>query len=223
MAPHVPPPNNKVTGFANVRNWPQSNQPQLPSTIIGFRAINNTAIITFKQAPACPWQCSSLQLICQFGYSFDSDEWITKTVINGMIHPMHCFVLYGCNCLIHGDKTSICQTMYRWIKWNCKVTVCGAISWIIVNGFTVTLNLPDFYTVSVAGPLQIVLLSSQLSFPIFLLSAFHSSSRVPGCPTFPSAIKDWFATDWRGHRVYMPNAPKDNKNHHRIEYISRRV
>lgn len=128
MAPHVPPPNNKVTGFANVRNWPQSNQPQLPSTIIGFRAINNTAIITFKQAPACPWQCLSLQLICQFGYSFDSDEWIRKTVINGMIHPMHCFVLYGCNCLIHGDKTYICQTMYRWIKWNCKVTVCGAIS-----------------------------------------------------------------------------------------------
>ncbi len=88
MAPHAPPQKNKGTGCASGHNWPQSNQPQLPSTVIGFRAINKTAIIKFEQAPACPWHCLSLQFICPVSYSFGCDERIRTAVINNVTHLM---------------------------------------------------------------------------------------------------------------------------------------
>lgn len=88
MAPHAPPQENKGTGCASGHNWPQSNQPQLPSTVIGFRAINKAAIIKFEQAPACPRHCLSLQFICWVSYSFGCDEWIRTAVINNVTHLM---------------------------------------------------------------------------------------------------------------------------------------
>lgn len=92
IAPHAPPQKIKGTGCARGCNCPQSNQPQLPSTVIGFRAISTAAIINFKQAPACPRHCLSLQFICWVSQSLSCDEWITTTGINIASHQMLCII-----------------------------------------------------------------------------------------------------------------------------------
>lgn len=89
-APHAPPQKNKGTGCASGYNWPQSNQAQLLSTEIGFRAINKAAIINFKQAPACPWHCLSLHFICWVSPGFGRDEQIRTAAIHNAAQLMLC-------------------------------------------------------------------------------------------------------------------------------------
>lgn len=125
---HAPPQKNKGTGCASGHNWPQSNQPQLPSTVIGFRAINKAAIIKFEQAPACPWHCLSLQFIHRVSYSFGCDEWMRTAVINSVIHPMLC-VVYSC-------RTSVTQAaagvVERWRSGRENVKVFAHIRKYVV-------------------------------------------------------------------------------------------
>lgn len=83
----------KGTGCVSGHNWPQSNQPQLPCTVIGFRAINKAAVIKSEQAPACPWHSLSLQFIHRVSNSSGPDEWIRTVVINKATHTW-CVVLY---------------------------------------------------------------------------------------------------------------------------------
>lgn len=227
-APRAPPQKNKGIGFASGYNWPQSNQAQLLSTEIGFRAINKAAIINFKQAPTCPRHCLSLHFICWVSPGFGRDEQIRTAAVHNATQLMLCSTYTSMTRVTAelrqtGGRKILCLFAQMYVNMLSLLTeeklqgcLKQSFKKMLKDCLTV-IELSD--TVYLLGSNMLCLhLSHRLCFLLirkrYVANVFPWNVGI--FPTFLLAFKLWFAADshrWRENNTEKKLKNKRERNH----------